>query len=81
MDLDDFSPLARLQVRARKIRITHIADLVQFWPIFAQKCLGFCMGKFFSCVGKYLNLAAEFPHYYSDPVDRLYKFLISMGAK
>ena len=32
---EKISPLARLQVRARKIRIMHIADFGQFWPKFA----------------------------------------------
>ena len=57
MDLDDFSPLARLQVRARKIRITHIADLGQFWPIYALKCFGFSDGKVNPIDGNFLKLS------------------------
>ena len=45
------SPLARLQVRARKICIVRIVDFGQFWPIFAQKCSGFPAGKFFPVMG------------------------------
>ena len=44
---EEISPLARLQVRTRKICIyTRIADLGQFWPIFAQKCFGFSEHNF-----------------------------------
>ena len=33
--------MQKLRARARKLRITRISDFGQFWPIFAQKCLGF----------------------------------------
>jgi len=49
------SPLARLQVRARKICIMRIVDFGQFWPIFAQKCFGFRDGKFFPVMGNTWN--------------------------
>ena len=35
------SPLAHLQVRARKICIMRIVDFGHFWPFFAQKCFAF----------------------------------------
>ena len=49
------SPLARLQKRARKICTLRIVDFGQFWPIFAQKCFGFCNWKFFPAMGNTPN--------------------------
>ena len=41
------SPLARLQARARKLRIARIANFCQFRPIFAKKCFVFSESTFF----------------------------------
>ena len=41
------SPLARLQAHARKLCILSIADLGQFWPIFAKMLFGFSERTFF----------------------------------
>ena len=49
------SPLARLQVRARKIWIMRIVDFGQFWSIFAKKCFSFYDGKIFPSMGNFWN--------------------------
>ena len=36
-----------LQMPSRKIRIIRIVDFGQFWPIFAQRCLGFSEHTFY----------------------------------
>ena len=57
-DLDDFfgrPPWNFDFMRARKICIMRIVDFGQFWPIFAQKCFGFCDGKFFPVMGNTWN--------------------------
>ena len=41
------NPLARMQLRERKICIMPLADLGQFWPIFAPNWFGFSEYTFF----------------------------------